>query len=188
MRSAALLLACLPGVNFVLQSTPPVLAAEETVRRQVNLRLSEELTAGELASILGTQVWKLDVSVPEGATKVSARLYRQAKGKERAEFGSGIETSLKFSTRRQLLIALVPIGGGDLSAAEKVRVIITGFGVSASSTGENPLYNLGIGRVAGAPEIASDGTFNLIGGYARGTISMPVSRADTLISLEIECR
>ncbi len=89
-------------------------------------------------------------------------------------------------TKRQLLIAIVPLDGGSISEAQKVRVTMVGFGMFVSSTADNPLRQMGIGGPLGSPEAVGDGTFNLIGGYEGGTISSPVSKADVIISLKIE--
>ncbi|HEV7300741.1 MAG TPA: hypothetical protein VGN72_15350 [Tepidisphaeraceae bacterium] len=186
MRFAALSIACLLVVSLL----PPavfVRAAEEPGQSQITVRPGGDLTAQELATLLDAHVWKLNVSLPEGAKEVSIRLDQQANGKDRVGFGAGINTPLMADTKREVLIAIVPIGGG-LSEAEKVRVTIIGFGMVASRTDDNPLRKLGIGGPVGSPEAAGDGTFNLIGGYEGGNISSPVSKADRVISLKIETR
>jgi hypothetical protein len=187
MRITVISIGCLLIVSLLAQWAPSLQAADEPKQVQVTVRPGGDLTANELAALLGAHVWKLDVSLPASAKQVSLSLYQQAKGKERVGFGGGISTPLMADTKRQVLIAIVPIGG-SLSEAAKVRVTMVGFGMVASRTDDNPLHKLGIGGPVGSPEAAGDGTFNLIGGYAGGTISSSVSMADRVISLKIESR
>jgi hypothetical protein len=185
MRVTALLIACLLIVSLLAPLTLSSRAAHEPTEGRAAIRPGGDLTADELAALLGAYVWKFDVSLPADVKQVSVGLYQQARGKERVGFGAGISTPLMADTKRRVLIAIVPVGG-SISEAEKARVTIVGFGMVASMTDDNPLRKLGIGGPVGSPEVVGDGTFNLIGGYEGGTISAPVSKADRIISLKIE--
>lgn len=186
MRLAALSIACLFVVSL-LPSAVSVRAAEVHGPSRITVRPGGDLTAQELATLLDAHVWKLDVSVPEGAKEISISLHQQTKGKDRLAFGTGISTPLMADTKHELLVAIVPIGD-NLSEAAKVRVTIMEFGMVASRTDDNPLRKLAIGRPVGSPEVLGDGTFDLIGGFEGGSISSPVSKADKFISLKIESR
>src|SRR5687768_8683342 len=143
MRITTFSIACLLIVCLVAQLAPSLQAAEEAKPGSVTVQMGGELTASELASLLGAHVWKLDVSLPEGAKQVSVSLYQQSKGKERTGFGAGINAPLTADTKRQLLVAIIPIGA-TLSDAEKVRVTILGFGMVSGMTVDNLLRKLGI--------------------------------------------
>ena len=108
------------------------------------------------------------------------------KGKRRESFGAAVTTPLQADTKRQLLIAIVPLDSGSISDAEKVRVTISGFGVFASRVDTNPLRKMGIGGPVGTAESVGDGVFNLIGGYQGNSIVSPVSNAARIVSLKIE--
>lgn len=174
-------------VGLLIQAAPSLRADDEPKQEQVALRPGGDLTAEELATVLGAHVWKFDVSLPEGANEVSVSLHQRAKGMESLPFGTGMSAPLTAETKRQLLIAIVPLGG-SLTEAEKVRVTIAGFGMVTSRTADNPLRGLGIGGPAGSAEPMSDGAFNLLGGYEGGTISMPLSNASRIIALQIESK
>jgi hypothetical protein len=150
------------------------------------LRPGTPLSAGELAQLLGAQVWKFDVAVPTGATQVEIGFSLKEKGRDARGFASGISCSIENDTKRELLIAIIPLGG-TLHDAEKVRVVVSGFGVSAAGNDDNPFRKLAIGRPV-MPEDNKDGTFDLIGGYAGSTVSSPLSSADKVLSLKIDAK
>ena len=187
MRLRAILCAAVLTVSSISLITLRARAATPgEAAKAVAVRPGGDLSADELASVLGVHVWKLDVSLPADAKAVHVALHQQAKGKPREGFGSGIETPLAADAKRQLLIAIVPIGG-TLNEAEKVRVTLIGFGMVSGRTQDNPLRNMGIGKPQ-SPEAAGYGTFHLIGGYAGNTVSSPIAGADHVVSLRIESR
>jgi hypothetical protein len=144
------------------------------------------ISADELAELLGVYVWKFEASVPTGAKQVVVSLQSTSKGQAPSQLGSGASGPINDEFGHQILIAIVPIGE-NISEAPKVRITISAFGTLASTTVDNPLKSLGIGKPQ-RPENAGDGVFNLIGGYAGSTISTPVSLADVVVSLKIEAK
>ena len=159
-------------------SAMPALAEDS-----VSLRAADALTASELARLLDAHVWKFEVDLPAGAKHVTVGLEIKEKGHESRGFVTGVSGPIRQDIKREVLIAIIPIGG-TLNEAEKVRVIVNGFGIYAAGTDDNPLRKLGIGRPQ-SPEDNQDGSFNLIGGYKGSPISTPVSLADKVISLKV---
>jgi len=144
------------------------------------------ISADELAELLGVYVWKFDASVPTGAKRVVVSLQSTSKGQAPSQFGVSASGPLSDESGHQILIAIVPIGG-NISEAPQVRITVSAFGTLASSTADNPLRSLNIGK-PGRPENAGDGVFNLIGGYTGSVSVNPVSLADVVVSLRIEAK
>lgn len=147
---------------------------------------SASISAEDLAALLGAYVWKFDVSLPPDARQVNLNLQTANKGQAPSQFGSSISCPMEESSGREVLVAIVPIDG-TISDAAQVRVTILAFGAVASSTADNPLKNLGIGKPQ-SPENSGNGVFNLIGGYSGSAIQSPVSTADVVVSLKIEAK
>ena len=166
-------------LSFAADNAPATPAATVTA--------GPALTADELATVLGALVWKLDVAFPQGATdaNVGLSLRDNAIGSEQG-FGTGVDSALRADTPRQLLVAVVPTGGGDgLHNAESVRVTIVGIGVTASTTTWNPFKGMAIGKPQ-TPEDLGGGRFALVGGYTGNNVSSPISRADRVLVLKID--
>ena len=161
-------------------------AAEESRGGGVTLRPTGDLTAQESTMLLGAHVWKLSVNgIQTDDRAVSYRFHLQRKGGERESFGVGLDTPPKARNSHRLLVAIIPVDG-DISDAEKVRLTIVGLdGSMASRVESNPLRGLAI-ISSPVPEAVGNGVFNLIGGYEGNSASAPVSKADRIISLQIE--
>jgi len=175
--------------SFILLLVVMVLTAASAIADDSpspTLRPGTPLTAVELAQMLGVEVWKIGVAVPAEATHVEVTLSLKEKGLKARGFGTGISGPIEKDTKRELTIAIIPLNG-TLNDAEKVRVVISGFGVHAAGTDDNPFKKLGIGRTE-TPEDNKDGSFNLIGGFEGSTVSSPISSADKVLSLKIRTK
>ena len=160
----------------------PSARAEETPVKKIEP--GKPLTADELASLLGVQIWKLHATPPAGAKRVRVWLQVHERGKEPRPFGTSVGglTELGDGT---VVVAIVPVGGQSVIEAEKVRVTLDAFGTQGSGIDANPLRSMGIGR-PGRPEKRDDGTLDLIGGFRDKSISNGLAKtADTVISLKI---
>jgi len=163
--------------------TTPAAADEKPSTPITAIRPGKALTADELALLFDAQVWKLHIDLPPKAVHGWVSLDLKEGGKDRQGWGISCGGQIRPDTNGEVLVAIIPVGG-TLHAADKVRVVINGFGNVGSTTEDNPFKSLGIGR-PGVPEDLKDGSFNLIGGYKGRTISSPVSSADKAISLRI---
>lgn len=148
------------------------------------IRPGSPLTAVELGQLLDAQIWKFQVEVPAGATRFESRLAIRARGGEARPFAGGMGGPITRDTGRDVLIAIIPIAG-SLSGADKVRVVVSGLGMTVAQVEDNPLKGQGIGRHE-LPVDQKDGSFVLIGGYKGHTISAPLTNADTVLSWTIE--
>jgi hypothetical protein len=171
---------------LILIITGSFYGTQQRAEQKVSVYQGSDLTASELTNLLGVFVWKFDVALPEDVKKVNFHLEMQKKGElEKSLFGPGIDTFVSPEIEREILVAIIPLNE-DISNADKVRIKMNAFGVTASGIHDNPLKNLGIGKPA-LPEKTSDGTFSLIGGYKGNTISSPITeKADVIILLKIE--
>jgi hypothetical protein len=171
---------------LILIVTGSFYGSQQQSKPEVSIYPASELTARELAGLLGVHVWKMNVLLPENIEKVNLHLEVKEKGKTSVKsFGPGITPLIRPGSPREVLIAIIPLNE-DISNTDKVRVIINAFGAIASGLADNPLKNMGIGGPT-FPQKTSDGTFALIGGYKGNTIATPISEtADVLISLKIE--
>jgi len=188
------------GVVIVYLLSPAfLLATKDANETEIIFRPGASQTTDEAAALLGGYLWKLDVRVPKGSKMLWVSLeQKNGKPTECSTLGGSIGDSIApDETSRNVLIAIVPIGG-SISQAEKVRVSIATFGVSAQARGTcaavgeavNPLRNLNIVSTQFPPESLGKGKYSLIDGYKDGqTVSVPSgANVEQSIVVKIEAK
>jgi hypothetical protein len=148
------------------------------------VKYRNDLSAEELGMLLGAYVWKFDVVIPPGTQQITAAF--QERDKSGANTGLGSMTApVDASMPKTLLVAIIPIGD-DITGADKIRVVLTGFNSSMSQTIDNPFKNFVVGGPRGEPDRYVDGAYGLIGAFSGGQISTPITtQADSVIALQV---
>ncbi|MGA2231263.1 MAG: hypothetical protein ABSH22_10225 [Tepidisphaeraceae bacterium] len=149
----------------------------------VQIKDRGDLTGDEVATMLGVHIWKFDVVLPTNATGVTVSL--QQRDKNGGSQGlTSMTGPIDRGTPTTLLVGVIPIGG-DLTDAQKVRVVLIGFGINSSQTVDNPLNDMAISHPS-SPVRYPDGGFALVGGFQNGQVASPIStEADSVIALQI---
>jgi len=149
----------------------------------VQLKDRNDLTGDEVATMLGVHIWKFDVVLPANATGVTVSL--QQRDKNGGSQGlTSMTGPIDRGTPTTLLVGVIPIGG-DLTDAQKVRVVLIGFGINSSQTVDNPLNDMAVSHPSSAVRYP-DGGFALVGGFQNGQVTTPIStEADSVIALQI---
>jgi RNA polymerase sigma factor (sigma-70 family) len=130
--------------------------------KSAEVKVGADLTAEELANVLGIQTWKFDVTVPPGATEIRGELEsRHKSGKPKSLIGFWYD--VKGENPHRLIASLAPAG-------DKVRINLTGFGGGCSDVIDDPFRfgtSGGTTTTWNEPPLFPDGSFALMGYFSR---------------------
>jgi hypothetical protein len=145
------------------------------------------LSADDLAAILGVYVWKFELTLPDGHYQVGVQVLKAGKHGSPTQIGSELIVPVAGAVAsNHVLIALVPVDG-TIAEASKVRVVIAGLGGFAAMTIDNPVEGMSIG-LPQQPEKPNDLTYVLLGGFRwHNNVTSPLTgNADRLILVNFQ--